>query len=244
MREVDSIHHFEDTPIRAAWDAELEEWFFSILDVVAALTGSTDPKQYIKRVRTRDPELSANWGTICTPVAMIAKDGKKRSIQAANIQGILRIILVSTDAPQDTILSLLNDFKKVNPSGGLVQTLFDFMNNCISSPYNMIDRTRYSKGNIRSMLNKLTSTGDIIAEFILQLSKVIPDLLCKESFLYAPAIEWFMNSVNVDSNMETSQKGWFAIGDGAGLSQGIIHAAATGVIAAHEISLRLEKHTC
>ncbi len=153
-------------------------------------------------------------------------------------------ILVSTDAPQDTILSLLNDFKKVNPSGGLVQTLFDFMNNCISSPYNMIDRTRYSKGNIRSMLNKLTSTGDIIAEFILQLSKVIPDLLCKESFLYAPAIEWFMNSVNVDSNMETSQKGWFAIGDGAGLSQGIIHAAATGVIAAHEISSRLEKHTC
>lgn len=92
MREVDSIYHFEDTPIRAAWDAELEEWFFSILDVVAALTGSTDPKQYIKRVRTRDPELSANWGTICTPVAMIAKDGKKRSIQAANIQGILRII--------------------------------------------------------------------------------------------------------------------------------------------------------
>lgn len=47
MREVDSIHHFEDTPIWAAWDAELEEWFFSILDVVAALTGSTDPKQYI-----------------------------------------------------------------------------------------------------------------------------------------------------------------------------------------------------
>lgn len=92
MREVDSIHHFEDTPIRAAWDAELEEWFFSILDVVAALTGSTDPKQYIKRVRTRDPELSSNWGTICTPVTMIAKDGKKRSIQAANIQGILRII--------------------------------------------------------------------------------------------------------------------------------------------------------
>lgn len=92
MREIDIIHHFEDTPIRAAWDAELEEWFFSILDVVAALTGSTDPKQYIKRVRTRDPELSANWGTICTPVVMIAKDGKKRSIQAANIQGVLRII--------------------------------------------------------------------------------------------------------------------------------------------------------
>ena len=92
MREVDIIHHFEDTPIRATWDAEQEEWFFSIVDVVSVLTESADPKQYIKRIRSRDPELSANWGTICTPVVMTAKDGKKRSIQAANIQGILRII--------------------------------------------------------------------------------------------------------------------------------------------------------
>ena len=76
MREVDSIHHFEDTPVRAAWDAEQEEWFFSIVDVVSVLTESADPKQYIKRIRSRDPELSANWGTICTPTRMMASDGK------------------------------------------------------------------------------------------------------------------------------------------------------------------------
>lgn len=43
-------------------------------------------------MRTRDPELSANWGTICTPVQMLAADGKQRKVQAANTEGILRII--------------------------------------------------------------------------------------------------------------------------------------------------------
>jgi len=59
---------------------------------VAVLTDSVDPKQYIKKMRTRDLELSSNWGTICTPVEMTAADGKRRKIQAANVEGILRII--------------------------------------------------------------------------------------------------------------------------------------------------------
>ena len=49
---------------------------------------SADPKQYIKKMHTRDPELSAKWGTICTPVEMIAADGKRRKIQAANTEGL------------------------------------------------------------------------------------------------------------------------------------------------------------
>ena len=56
------------------------------------MTDSTDPKQYIKKMRSRDPELGGKWGTICTPVEMVAADGKKRKIQAANIEGLLRII--------------------------------------------------------------------------------------------------------------------------------------------------------
>ena len=44
-----------------------------IQDVVAVLTESSDPKQYIKKMRARDSDLSANWGTICTPVQMPAK---------------------------------------------------------------------------------------------------------------------------------------------------------------------------
>ena len=92
MPENDSIKIYGEQKIRTAWDAEREEWFFSVQDVVAALTDSVDPKQYIKKMRARDPELSGNWGTICTPVQMIAADGKKRKVQAADVEGILRII--------------------------------------------------------------------------------------------------------------------------------------------------------
>ena len=92
MDENNSIWLFEDRKIRTAWDEEQEEWYFSVQDVVAVLAESSDPKQYIKKMRTRDPELSANWGTICTPVQMPAADGKMRKIQAANTEGLLRII--------------------------------------------------------------------------------------------------------------------------------------------------------
>lgn len=92
MDENISIQLFEDRKIRTAWDEEQEEWYFSVQDVVAVLSGSTDPKQYIKKMRARDPQLSANWGTICTPVQMLAADGKQRKVQAANTEGILRII--------------------------------------------------------------------------------------------------------------------------------------------------------
>ena len=92
MDENNSIQLFEDRKIRTAWDEEQEEWYFSVQDVVAVLAESSDPKQYIKKMRTRDPELSANWGTICTPVQMPAADGKMRKIQAANTEGLLRII--------------------------------------------------------------------------------------------------------------------------------------------------------
>ena len=92
MDENDSIQLFEDRKIRTAWDEEKEEWYFSVQDVVAVLADSADPKQYIKKMRARDPQLSANWGTICTPVQMLAADGKRRKVQAANTEGILRII--------------------------------------------------------------------------------------------------------------------------------------------------------
>ena len=92
MDENNSIQLFEDRKIRTAWDEEREEWYFSVQDVVAVLADSADPKQYIKKMRARDPQLSANWGTICTPVQMIAADGKRRKVQTANTEGILRVI--------------------------------------------------------------------------------------------------------------------------------------------------------
>jgi prophage antirepressor-like protein len=86
------IQLFEDKRIRTAWDEEKEEWFFSVADVVEVLTDSADVKQYIKKMRSRDPELHLKWGTICTPVEMIAADGKNRRVTAANAEGVLRLI--------------------------------------------------------------------------------------------------------------------------------------------------------
>ena len=81
---------FQDKQIRRAWMNE--QWYFSIADVVEFLTDSVDVKQYIKRMRQRDPLLNRNWGTICTPVAMLAAAGRRRSVQAADVTGLFRLI--------------------------------------------------------------------------------------------------------------------------------------------------------
>ena len=92
MEAHTSIKLFESKKIRTHWDETEEKWYFSIQDVVEALSESSDIKQYIKRILSRDEALKSNWGTICTLVEMKAADGKKRKIQAADTQGLFRII--------------------------------------------------------------------------------------------------------------------------------------------------------
>ena len=89
---MNEIKLFQDKRIRTAWNEEEEQWYFSVEDVIAALTDSADPKQYVKRMRSRDMQLHLNWGTICTQVEMYANDGKRRRIMAANIKSLFRII--------------------------------------------------------------------------------------------------------------------------------------------------------
>ena len=48
------IKLFENQKVRSVWDEKKEEWYFSVVDIVAVLTESTDPKQYIKKMRSRD----------------------------------------------------------------------------------------------------------------------------------------------------------------------------------------------
>jgi DNA-damage-inducible protein D len=87
-----NIKLFESKKIRSVWNEAEQKWYFSVADVVEALTDSTDVKQYVKKLRQRDQQLNSYWGTICTPLEMIAADGKKRKVQAANVEGLLRII--------------------------------------------------------------------------------------------------------------------------------------------------------
>lgn len=88
--EQNKLILFESKRIRRIWHQD--EWWFSVMDVVEALTDSTDPKQYIKKMRSRDCQLDVNWGTICTPLQLIALDGKMRKSNCSNIEGLFRII--------------------------------------------------------------------------------------------------------------------------------------------------------
>lgn len=92
MTKKNQVQIFNDHKVRTVWDNDVEEWYFSVVDVVEALTDSVDPKQYIKKMRSRDPELNANWGTICTLVPMIGADGKNHRAMAADPKGLFRII--------------------------------------------------------------------------------------------------------------------------------------------------------
>ncbi|MDD4123205.1 MAG: Bro-N domain-containing protein [Candidatus Pacebacteria bacterium] len=81
---------FENKKIRRVWHDE--QWYFVISDIVKILSESKDVKQYIKKMRMRDPDLFVNWGTICTPLEVISKDGKKRLENMSSLTGIFRII--------------------------------------------------------------------------------------------------------------------------------------------------------
>ncbi len=68
------------------------EWWFSVSDVIEALTDTVDVRDYIKKIRKRDIELNVYWGTNCPLLEMTAKDGRKRKITSANTEGIFRVI--------------------------------------------------------------------------------------------------------------------------------------------------------
>lgn len=92
MTKKQQIKLFEDKKVRVAWDDELQEWFFSVVDAVEVLTDSKDPKDYLKKMRKREPELDAYVGTNCPLVSMLTPTGKHRKTLAANAEHLFRII--------------------------------------------------------------------------------------------------------------------------------------------------------
>ena len=90
MDKNNKIALFEQKEIRREWHND--QWYFSVIDIVRALTNSADPKQYIKKMRARDGSLSSNWGTMCTLLETTSKDGRKRREKMAHLEGVFRII--------------------------------------------------------------------------------------------------------------------------------------------------------
>ena len=87
------IKLFEGNQIRSLWDSEKEEWYFSVVDVVGVLTDSKNPRDYWYRVKKRmSEEEKSELSTFCRQLKMESSDGKKYNTDAADIQGIFRII--------------------------------------------------------------------------------------------------------------------------------------------------------
>lgn len=88
---MDAVKIFEDKKVRSHYDADNEVWYFSVVDIVEALTDSKNPTDYLKKIRKRDVELGSYLGTNCPQVTMIT-NGKKRKILAGNVEDIFRLV--------------------------------------------------------------------------------------------------------------------------------------------------------
>ena len=92
MAQNDKIQLFEDKRIRTAWDEEKEEWYFSIVDVVAVLTDSPNPQTYWRVLKKRLKDEGNETVTSCNALKMTAADGKRRLTDVADTEQLLRII--------------------------------------------------------------------------------------------------------------------------------------------------------
>ena len=93
MSNTESLQLFEEQPIRTAWDSEAEEWYFSIVDVVGALTESPNPNNYWKVLKKRLRDEGNESVTDCNQLKLKSpKDGKRYNTDVANTEPLLRII--------------------------------------------------------------------------------------------------------------------------------------------------------
>ena len=95
MAQNDNIQLFENKRIRTAWDEEKEEWYFSVVDVVAVLTDQPDyqaARNYWKVTKKRLKDEGNETVTACNQLKMTASDGKKRLTDVADAEQLLRII--------------------------------------------------------------------------------------------------------------------------------------------------------
>ena len=92
MFNNENLQLFEDQPIRTAWNELEEEWYFSIVDVIGALSESKDSASYWRKLKQRLKEEGNETVTNCHALKMKAADGKRRLTDVANTEQLLRLI--------------------------------------------------------------------------------------------------------------------------------------------------------
>lgn len=89
---MSNIKLFESTQIRSIWNDDDQKWYFSVVDVVAALTESPNPRDYWYRIKQREKISGIELSTICRQFKLEASDGKSRETDCSHAEGLLRII--------------------------------------------------------------------------------------------------------------------------------------------------------
>ena len=89
---MSNIKLFENRQIRSVWDEAEEKWYFSIIDVVAILTGSPDPRNYWKVLKHRLSKEGNETVTNCNQLKLVAEDGKLRETDVGDVEQLFRLI--------------------------------------------------------------------------------------------------------------------------------------------------------
>jgi len=92
MDEKYAIKLFEEYKIRTKWDPEIEDYYYSVIDVIAVLSGSKNPRNYWKVLKKRLKDEGSELVTNCNRLKMPAKDGKMRLTDVATTKQLLRLI--------------------------------------------------------------------------------------------------------------------------------------------------------
>lgn len=79
MTQKQAIQLFEERKVRSVWDAEAEKWYVSIVDVIAVLTDSPNPRKYWSVLKTRLKKEGSELATNCSQLKMQSTDGKRNS---------------------------------------------------------------------------------------------------------------------------------------------------------------------
>ena len=92
MLQQEAIKLFEQAKIRTVWDEDQEKWFFSVVDVIAVLTESENPRKYWSVLKTRLKNEGSELATNCSQLKLQAADGKRYLTDVADTEQILRLI--------------------------------------------------------------------------------------------------------------------------------------------------------
>ena len=168
------------------------------------------------------------------------------------IRGRTSVSILLGDTPRqkfdfDDCIKYMDDVNQLTGGKLLVQKLCDFIKDKPTTPElissNSVEPSTHDivAGSV-SALNLPLDFNRKFIWFVRQLGKIDEAFARDDVLVYAPVIEWWMNKIETNESFETSLRNVFVVGDGAGVSQGIMYSAATGLVAAEEIGKRFRYH--